>query len=125
MSCLGNILWFFSGSFFSAFVYYCAGIICYLTIIGIPVGNMLFSYGSLELFPFGKEVETRFQFDNIPQFLGNLIWLFLVGWTIVSAHLVAALICAITIIGIPFALQHLKLAQHAFWPFGSTITTVD
>jgi uncharacterized membrane protein YccF (DUF307 family) len=53
--------------------------------------------------------------------VGNLLWLPM-GILLAVHHLAWGFMCFITIIGIPFSLQHLKLAQFSLWPFGAEVT---
>lgn len=71
------------------------------------------------LFPFGKDIELGG--FGAGGFLFNIIWILVVGWELAVAHLTGAFFCAITIVGIPLAVQHLKLAQLAFMPFGAKV----
>ena len=118
MSLIGNIIWLIFGGFFAGLGYIIGGLGMCLTIIGIPFGIQSIKIGIDTFTPFGKEiVET----DGAGGFLGvvfNIIWLILFGWEIALAHLIGALLLGITIIGIPFAKQHLKLLPLALAPFG-------
>lgn len=118
MSLLGNIIWLIFGGFFAGLGYIIGGLGMCLTIIGIPFGVQSIKIGFATFAPFGKEiVET----DNAGSLLGvvlNVVWLILFGWEIALAHLFGALILGISIIGIPFAVQHLKLIPLALMPFG-------
>ena len=57
--------------------------------------------------------------------IGNVIWLVLAGWWLALGHLVTAVLLAVTIIGLPFAWAHLKLAGLALWPIGRIVVPVD
>jgi uncharacterized membrane protein YccF (DUF307 family) len=118
MSLLGNILWFVFGGLW-AFLGYCIGAIgmC-ITIIGIPMGIQAFKLGVASLAPFGKEVRAHPDADSPLRVLCNVLWIILFGWEIAIGHLTLALLLAITIIGIPFARQHLKLLPLSLLPFG-------
>jgi len=119
MSLLGNIIWFIFGGFIQAIGWYLAGIICYITIIGIPAGRQCFKLAKLQLAPFGKKVVNK---DNSSLgFLANILWLIFLGWELFLANITAALFFAITIIGIPFATQSFKLARLSLFPFGKDI----
>src|SRR5579859_1604987 len=68
--------------------------------------------------------------DRIPSqpnggLVGNVIWLVLAGWWLALSHLVTAIGLAVTIVGIPFAWAHLKLASFALWPIGKAIVLTD
>lgn len=117
MRILGNILWIIFGGLFASIMYFIAGIILCITIIGIPFGLQAFKFANLVLTPFGKEVKLNF--DKHP--IANILWLIFFGWEIMMSHLVAGVILCITIVGIPFGLQAFKLAKLAIFPFGATL----
>ena len=118
MSLLGNILWLIFGGLLSALGYIVAGLALCLTIVGIPFGLMSIRIGVATLAPFGKEVHELPNGNSLLKILFNLIWLVLFGWEIALAHLASALVLCVTIIGIPFGIQHLKLIPLALFPFG-------
>lgn len=122
MSLLGNILWIVLGGGFILFLQYVvAGISLCLSIIGIPFGIQSIKLSCLALVPFGKEIKTVNEpFEGLTAVL-NVIWILIGGIWIALTHLFFALVCAITIIGIPFAKQHLKLTNLALTPFGKEI----
>jgi uncharacterized membrane protein YccF (DUF307 family) len=118
MSLLGNIIWLIFGGFIAGLGYILGGLGLCLTIIGIPFGLQSMKLGVAVFAPFGKEVV---ELDNANSLLGiifNLIWLVLFGWEIAVAHLFHAAILAITVIGLPFAWQHIKLIPLSLLPFG-------
>lgn len=118
MSLLGNILWLIGGGFITGCGYIFGGLLMCLTIIGIPFGMMSIRLGFATFAPFGKRVVEREDANSPLRILFNIAWLLLFGWEIAVAHLVSAAICAITIIGIPFAVQHIKLIPLSLFPFG-------
>lgn len=117
MKALLNILWFLLGGFWSWLSWSAAGVICYITIIGIPFGKQCFKMASYGLAPFNKHLEKN---PNASGFgcLGNLIWVLTLGIGLFIAHLTSAIALAVTIIGIPFALKQLSMARLALAPFG-------
>lgn len=117
MRMIGNIIWFIFGGAIAALLWLILGVLLSITIIGIPFGMQCFKFAQVVVFPFGKEVITDFSKHPIM----NLIWIILVGWEMAIGYLSIALIFAVTIIGIPFALQWLKLSVLALIPFGSKI----
>ena len=117
MSLLGNLIWLVFGGLVTGLGYIVAGLVLCLTIIGIPFGLAAIKLGIANLAPFGKRVVER-PGGGLLQLVFNLLWFLLVGWELALAHLVCALLLAITIIGIPFAVQHLKLVPLALFPFG-------
>jgi uncharacterized membrane protein YccF (DUF307 family) len=118
MSLLGNIIWLIFGGFFAALGYILGGLGLCLTIIGIPFGLQSIKLGWASLAPFGKQLVSTPDLSGPLYILFNLIWLVLFGWEIALIHLGSAAILAITIIGLPFAIQHLKLIPLALLPFG-------
>ena len=118
MSFLGNILWLIFGGFLSGLGYLLGGLLMCLTIIGIPFGLMSIRLGWATFAPFGKQVVERNNANSPLRIVFNIVWLLIFGWPIALAHLTAAGVCAITIIGIPFAVQHIKLIPLALFPFG-------
>lgn len=118
MSLLGNIVWFLFGGLFACIGYLIGGVGMCLTIVGIPFGVASFKLAGAVLAPFGKTIVVAPDGDSPLRILFNVLWLVLFGWEIALSHLVWALILAITILGIPFALQHVKLVPLALFPFG-------
>ena len=117
MSCLGNIVWLIFGGFIASLGYIIGGVALCLTIIGIPFGVQSIKLGLANLAPFGKEV-TRVERKNSFLFLVmDVIWIILFGWEVALVHLTSALLLAVTIIGIPFAIQHVKLLPVALFPY--------
>lgn len=119
MSILGNLLWILFGGFIASLGWLLAGIICCITIIGIPFGLQCFKIAGFVLAPFGKDIVSgRFGAMGL---LGNILWIVFLGWELAIGHLVIGLLFCITLIGIPFGLQHFKLARLALLPFGARI----
>ncbi|MBI2571062.1 MAG: YccF domain-containing protein [Candidatus Schekmanbacteria bacterium] len=124
MTFILNVLWIvFGGGFVIWLEYVWGGLVLCLTIVGIPFGVQCFKIAGLGLLPFGKDIEAD------PDSAGagllgailNLVWLLCAGIWIFISHIALAAALAVTIIGIPFALQHLKLAVLALAPFGKTV----
>lgn len=118
MTLLGNIVWLIFGGLISCIAYFIAGLGLCITIIGIPFGIQAFKLGIAILFPFGKEIVEKENANSPLRIVFNVIWLLLFGWGIALNHLFWAAVLGITIIGIPFALQNLKLIPLALIPFG-------
>ncbi len=121
MRLIGNILWLVLGGLVLAIGYALAGVIMFVFIITIPFGLQAFKLASFTLWPFGRVLVARPGASAIGSFVGNIIWFVFGGFWTAIGHLAAALLLAITVIGIPFAIAHLKLARVAAWPFGYTI----
>ncbi|NOZ71684.1 MAG: YccF domain-containing protein [Chloroflexi bacterium] len=118
MSLLGNIIWLIFGGLLTGLAYIFGGVVLCLTIIGIPFGLQQIKLGFATFAPFGKKVIETGDANSGLNLLFNVIWLVLFGWEIAVAHLVHAFILFITIVGIPFAKQHLKLIPLSLMPFG-------
>lgn len=118
MSLIGNIIWLIFGGLLVGLGYIIGGLVTCLTIIGIPFGLQSIKIGFATFAPFGKDVVEGPHANSSLRVIFNVIWLLLFGWEIALAHLISALILTITIIGIPFAKQHIKLIPLALMPFG-------
>lgn len=118
MTCLGNFIWLLFGGLISSISWFLAGCLWCITIIGIPIGRQCFKFASLGLAPFGKDIVYNQTNINL---LLNIIWLIVSGIPLAFAHLISALLLSITIIGIPFAQQSLKMAKLSLFPFGARI----
>ncbi len=118
MSVLGNLIWLIFGGLLVGLGYIIGGLLMCITIIGIPFGLQSIKIGFATLTPFGKTIVEVDNANSSLRLIFNLIWIVLFGWEIALAHLLHALILAITIIGIPFAQQHIKLIPLALMPFG-------
>jgi len=122
-----NILWLVLGGAVAALGWFIAALLMAVTIIGLPWARAAFDNGVYTLWPFGARSVSRDRlhgedFGTGPLgLLGNIIWLILAGWWLALGHLIAAAGLAITIIGLPFAWAHFKLAGFALWPIGRTI----
>ena len=128
MSTIGNILWFILGGFILGLAWWLAGVIAFITIIGIPWARACFVMGNFSFFPFGKVAVRRNEVTGKHDIgtgvfgtLGNVIWFLLAGIWLAFAHISIALVCFISIIGIPFGVQHMKLAVIALFPIGMTV----
>jgi uncharacterized membrane protein YccF (DUF307 family) len=121
MSTLGNILWLIFGGLGTAIGYITVGLGYCATIIGIPWGIQAIKIGIASLLPFGLEVREQRTPGGILELIANLIWVVLAGWAIALHHLVWALILAVTVVGLPFAAQHMKLIPLSLFPFGKEL----
>jgi uncharacterized membrane protein YccF (DUF307 family) len=118
MTLLGNVIWLVFGGLLVAAGYIIGGLALCLTVIGIPFGIQSIKLGVAALTPFGRQIVTEEGADSPLRLVFNVIWLILFGWEIAVAHLLSALLLAITIVGLPFAKQHIKLLPLALFPFG-------
>ncbi len=121
MSLFGNILWLIFGGFFTGLGYIIGGLALCLTIVGIPFGIQAMKLGVATFAPFGKELVEEPDANSVLRVILNIVWIILFGWEIALAHLASAVVLAITIIGIPFALQHIKLIPMALLPLGRSL----
>ncbi|ENY70759.1 YccF domain-containing protein [Aeromonas diversa] len=127
---LFNLLWFLLGGVLMGLAWWLAGLLCFISLIGIPWGRACFMIGTFTFFPFGKTTVSR-RFitgrDDIGTgtlgLIGNIIWFVLFGVWLAIGHITSALACFITIVGIPFGIQHLKLALASLAPIGQTVVT--
>lgn len=124
MGCLMNVLWLVFGGIFTAVEYVLASLLLMITIVGIPFGMQTMKMAGLALWPFGKEVRSGERSSGCLYLLMNVLWIFLGGIWISLSHLGFGVLLCITIIGIPFGMQHFKLAALALTPFGKNIVTV-
>jgi uncharacterized membrane protein YccF (DUF307 family) len=131
-SLLLNVLWIVFGGLYTAAGWLLAAILMALTIVGIPWARAAFNIAAYALLPFGHKAVSRAAFSGREDIgtgplgvLGNLLWLLIAGWWLALLHLITAIGLAITIIGIPFAWAHLKLAGIALWPIGKIIVPVE
>jgi uncharacterized membrane protein YccF (DUF307 family) len=123
MNFLLNLLWaILGGGLVTALEYGLAGLVCCLTVVGLPFGLQCFKIAGLALAPFGKDFDDAG--SDALGFLGNILWIVFAGVWIFMSHIALALSLAVTIIGLPFAYQHLKLAMMALAPFGVVIRAV-
>ena len=121
MKSLGNIIWLIIGGLLIAIIYYLVGLLMCITIIGIPFGVQLFKLGTYALWPFGHEMLDKPNEPGCLSIVMNLIWVLLGWWEIALLHVICGLIFLVTIIGIPFALQHFKMAIASIFPFGKEV----
>jgi uncharacterized membrane protein YccF (DUF307 family) len=116
---IGNIIWILFGGIIMSILWAVSGLLLCVSIIGIPFGVQCFKIAGLVLWPFGREIELgNFGVGGL---LFNILWLVIFGWEFAVMHVTIGLIFCITIIGIPFGLQHFKLAKLGLLPFGAQI----
>lgn len=127
-----NVLWIVTGGIWMAVGWLIAAVIMAITIVGLPWARAAFNIAQYAFVPFGFEAVPRNTVTGEEDIgtgplgtLGNIIWLVLAGWWLALAHVITAILLAVTIIGIPFAWAHLKLAGLALWPVGKTIVARD
>jgi uncharacterized membrane protein YccF (DUF307 family) len=130
MRAIGNLLWFIFGGALMGIAWCLIGCVAFLSIIGIPWGRACFVIGTFTFFPFGQTAVNRQALTKREDvgtgslgMLGNIIWFIFAGVWLAIGHLLSALACFITIIGIPFGIQHIKLAGISLAPIGKTIVS--
>ncbi len=121
MNFFGNIMWFILGGFIVSLCYFLVGAVFCLTIIGIPFGIQLFKIGLFALWPFGSEVVSDTNDGGCLAILMNVLWILFGGIEVAILHVGFGILCCLTIIGIPFGLQHFKMTLLALVPFGKKI----
>ncbi len=123
MSLIGNLIWLLCGGLLASLGYIIGGALLCLTIVGIPFGMQSIRLGVATWAPFGKELVPARSQTSL-KLLFDILWIILFGWEIAMTHLVFALFLAITIIGLPFAKQHLKLVPVALFPFSQELVSL-
>ena len=123
MGCLMNLLWLIFGGIFTAVEYLIASVLMMFTIVGIPFVMQTLKMAGLALWPFGKEVRSGERSSGCLYVLMNVLWILLGGIWISLSHMIFGVVLCITIIGIPFGMQHFKLAALALTPFGKDIVS--
>ncbi|MBK7565850.1 MAG: YccF domain-containing protein [Propionivibrio sp.] len=132
MSTIGNILWLILGGLLMGLGWWLVGLLAFVSIIGIPWGKACFVIGQFAFLPFGKEAVSREELSGqsdigtgVLGLFGNIVWFLLAGVWLAIGHVISAAACFVTIIGIPFGIQHLKLAAIALAPIGKTIVNKE
>ena len=121
MKTLGNLLWLILCGLLVAMIYFLVGLLMCITIIGIPFGLQLFKLGSWALWPFGRELVDGPGEPGCLSIVMNVIWVLLGWWEIALIHLFFGLLFCLTIVGIPWGVQHLRMALWSLLPFGKEI----
>ena len=127
-----NVLWFILGGFIAGLAWILAGIIMAITIVGLPFVPTCFRLARYTFWPFGYDIVSRDQLTGQSDIgtgtigtIGNVIWFVFAGWWLALMHISAAIALTISIIGIPFAWAHVKLAIASLFPIGKRIIAVD
>src|SRR6202790_4044775 len=132
LTLLLNLLWIVFGGLWMAVGWVIAAVLMAITIVGLPWTRAAFNIASYTLLPFGQKAVSRAEYLGSQDIgtgslgvFGNIVWLVFAGWWLALGHLITAILLAVTIIGIPFAWAHLKLAGIALWPIGKMIVAAD
>ena len=127
-----NVLWVVLGGLPMAFGWWLSGLVSAISIVGLPWSRSCFVIGKFALWPFGYEAINRRDLSGHIDLgtgpmglIGNVIWFLVAGWWLAIGHLTSALACFVSIIGIPFGIQHIKLAVIALAPIGMIIVPTD
>ena len=121
MNTLGKLFWLIFGGLIISLYYFVGGILFCITIIGIPFGLQLFKMSKFALWPFGNDMVSGENDGGCLAIIMNVIWILFGGIEIACCHIVFGIICFITVIGIPFGMQHFKMALLALVPFGKRV----
>ncbi|MBO5563102.1 MAG: YccF domain-containing protein [Bacteroidales bacterium] len=121
MKFLGNLVWLVLGGLLVSIIYILSGLVLCITVVGIPFGLQLIKFGRYAFWPFGHEVVNRSGEPGCLSIVMNLVWILLGWWEVAIVHLVFGLLFCITIVGVPFGIQHFKLALASVFPFGKEI----
>lgn len=119
---LGNIAWLIFGGLFSALGWFLAGCLCCITVIGMPIGMQCFKFAKMALCPFGKTIDYGSMGSG--SVILNVIWVLFCGIELALSSVAMGAVCCVTIVGIPFGLQHFKFAALALTPFGAKVRNV-
>jgi len=132
MALILNVIWVVFGGFVMAVAWFLAGVVAAVTIVGLPWARACFMLGSFALWPFGRVAINRRELTGRDDLgtgplglIGNVIWVLTFGIPLCIGHIVSAAACAVTIIGIPFAVQHVKLAAASLFPVGMAVVDED
>lgn len=132
MRTIANVIWFVLGGVWMGLGWWLAGLIMVISVVGIPWARSCFVFGSFCFLPFGREAIDRRELTGRGDLgtgtlglLGNVVWFLFAGLWLAIGHVTSAIANAVTIIGIPFAIQHLKLAGCALAPIGKTVVDKD
>ncbi len=122
MKILGNIIWLIFGGFLTSLYYFVVGVLFCITIIGIPFGLQLIKLAGFALWPFGRTIQSDTNDGGCLSIIMNVIWILVGGIEIALIHVASGAVLCITVVGIPFGLQHFKMALLALIPFGKKIS---
>jgi uncharacterized membrane protein YccF (DUF307 family) len=132
MRTIGNVIWLVCGGFWMAIGWWVAGLLMALSIVGLPWARSCFVLGHLCIWPFGREAIDRKDLTGRDDLgtgtlgtVGNVVWFVFAGIWLTLAHLAQAIALCLTIIGIPWGLQHIKMALCALAPVGKTVVESD
>lgn len=128
MRTIANLIWFLFGGFWMGLGWWLVGLVMLVSIVGIPWARSCFVFGTFCFVPFGREAIDRKELTGrddmgtgVLGLIGNVIWFVFGGIWLALGHVLSALVNFATIIGIPFGIQHLKLAACALAPVGKTV----
>lgn len=126
-----NVVWLLTGGIVMSLLWALVGIVACISIIGIPFARSCFVIAQFALWPFGNEIENREYVNRESDIgtgglglLGNIVWFVFAGFWLALGHLIHAVACFVTIIGIPFGIAHLKLAMLSLAPIGKTVVPI-
>jgi uncharacterized membrane protein YccF (DUF307 family) len=129
---IGNVLWLVLGGFWMALGWWLGGLLMAISIVGLPWARACFVIGNLCFLPFGREAIDREELTGRADVgtgplgtVGNILWFLVAGLWLAIGHVVSAVACFVSIIGIPFGIVHLKLAACAIAPIGKTVVDID
>ncbi len=124
MKILGNLIWLIFGGIIIAIEYFIGSLLLMVTIIGIPFGLQTLKMGWLALWPFGRTTRVQSRASGCLYIFMNVLWLICGGICIAITHAFFGVLLCITIIGIPFGMQHFKLTEVAINPFGRDVVWI-
>lgn len=116
-----NVIWVLFGGLMIAIEYAISSVLIMITIVGIPFGLQTLKLAVLALWPFGTDISNESWPSGCLAGIMNVIWWFVGGFAIALTHLGWGLLFCITIVGVPFGVQHFKLMKLALLPFGKAV----
>ena len=128
ISLILNVIWIIFGGGLMAIAWAIVGVVTALTVILLPWSRSCFEIAGYTLLPFGRQAVNRRDLtgrDDLGTgdlgFIGNVLWFIVAGWWLALGHIFAGIACAVTIIGLPFAVAHFKLVRISLAPIGLTV----
>jgi uncharacterized membrane protein YccF (DUF307 family) len=131
----GNVIWFIFGGWLTALIWLLGAVVFAISIIGLPLTRAAIELAQLSAWPFGKDVvhirELDERDDGMTQLTGaigfifNVLWAVTFGLALCLSHVVLGVLWCLTLVGIPFGLQHFKLAGLSLWPVGRRVVDIE
>ena len=121
MRIIGNLLWWIFGGLEAAMGYFTGSLALACTIVGLPFAWQTFKIGLLCLWPFGSDISEGVSPSGCMTLPLNIVWIIFGGLWAWLMHMLFGALLFITVVGIPFAQQHFKMAALSLAPFGKDV----